>query len=124
MEAASASEPVRHQSGDQTDEEFEDKGFGRGGDIDRVEQIADGHADGARQSSRHAAEEQRRQHAERIAEVERGEFRADRHLDLQERESEIRERRHDADFSDQQRGIFTVVELIHEIRLLFKIQNS
>ena len=65
------SEFVRDQPGEQADAEFQQKSFRRVENVNRVDQIADGHADGAAESPIDAAEQQSADNADRVAEMNR-----------------------------------------------------
>ncbi len=81
---------VGDQPGDQTDAEFQDKRFGGVDHIDRVKEIADGHADGAAESPVHAAKQQRAQHTDRVPQMDRGGVTAGQgNFDLQKSEHHI-----------------------------------
>ena len=88
-------DPVGHKTGDEADAELQDKGLRRAGHIDRIDQISDGHSQGAGDAAVPSAEDQSRQDAERVADMQRHHAAAGSgHWDLQECECHIAESGH------------------------------
>ena len=89
---ADMEDSMGHQACDQADAELQEEGLGRAGHIGGG-QVADGHAHSPRKAAPVAAQQQRRQHAEHIAEVECGLLRPYRDVDFEESEADVAQRR-------------------------------
>ena len=63
-------EVMGDQTGDKTDAELQNKGLGCIYDIDGIEKVADGHADGAADAAPETAKDQRAENTDCIAEMD------------------------------------------------------
>ena len=87
---ADVSDLVGNQAGDEADAELQDEGFGCAGDVNRIHQVSDGHADSSGQSAVAAAEKQGCQDAEGISQMQGSGISAGHgNLDLQEGKDNI-----------------------------------
>ena len=84
-------DPVGHKTHDQTDAQLQKEGLGGRSDVPGGE-IGDGHAHGASHTAPEAPQKQRRQHAEHIAQMECGLFRAYGDIDFEEGKAHIAQR--------------------------------
>ena len=62
---------MRYQAGNQSDTQFQHKGFRGSGNVDRVHDIRDGHSHGSCQSAVPAAQKQGPQYAEGVSDMKR-----------------------------------------------------
>ena len=79
---------VCHQPDNQSDAQLQEEGLGRAGHIGRG-QVGDGHANRSGQAAPVAAQQQGRQHAEHIAEVEGGLLGPNGDVDFEEGEADV-----------------------------------